>query len=77
MYVTPGKEQDISVVSYYGSMKNIFVNQWGQIYSYDTIDTGFQRKLNSGCTDATVFGGDTFILDLHSKQNFHSLLIIE
>ena len=58
----PGKEQHISVVSYYGSMKNIFVNQWGQIYSYNTIDTGFQRKLNSGNTDfATVFGGDTFI----------------
>jgi hypothetical protein len=59
---SPGKEQDISVVSYYGSMKNIFVNQWGQIYSYNTVDTGFQRKINSGNTDiATVFGGDTFI----------------
>jgi hypothetical protein len=58
----PGKEQGINVVSYYASMKNIFVNQWGQIYSYNTIDTGFQRKLNSGNTDvATVFGGDTFI----------------
>lgn len=58
----PGKEQPISVVSYYGSMKNIFVNQWGQIYSYNTIDTGFQRKINSGYPEiATVFGGDTFI----------------
>ena len=38
------KNKTISVVSYYGSMKNIFVNQWGQIYSYETIDTGFQRK---------------------------------
>ena len=53
---------DISTVCYYGSLKNIFINQWGQIYSYDTIDTGFQRMLNSN-TDPTqtLFGGDTFI----------------
>lgn len=58
----PGKEQDISVVSYYASMKNTFVNQWGQIYSYVTIDTGFQRKVNANSSEiATVFGGDTFI----------------
>ena len=57
---TPAKEQNISVVSYYASMKNIFVNQWGQIYSYDTVDTGFQRKVEDGGS-ATIFGGDTFI----------------
>ena len=58
----PGKEQDISVVSYYASMKNTFVNQWGQIYSYVTIDTGFQRKVDINSSEiATVFGGDTFI----------------
>ena len=58
----PGKEQHISVVSYYASMKNIFVNQWGQIYSYVTIDTGFQRKVDPASLEvATVFGGDTFI----------------
>ena len=32
MCATPAKETPISVVSYYASMKNIFVNQWGQIY---------------------------------------------
>ena len=58
----PGKEQPISVVSYYASMKNTFVNQWGQIYSYVTIDTGFQRKVDINSSEvATVFGGDTFI----------------
>jgi hypothetical protein len=58
----PAKEQDISVVSYYASMKNSFVNQWGQIYSYVTIDTGFQRKVDINSLEiATVFGGDTFI----------------
>ena len=61
--VNPGKEEDITVVSYYGSLKNIFVNQWGQMYSYETIDTGFQRSIDPvvGSTIDTVFGGDTFI----------------
>ena len=57
----PGKEQDISVVSYYASMKNDFVNQWGQIYSYDTVDTGFQRPTTTSDQIVTLFGGDTFI----------------
>ena len=59
---TPSKDQSISVVSYYASLKNIIVNQWGQIYSYTTIDTGFQRMFNDvSLTTDTVFGGDTFI----------------
>ena len=58
---TPAREQDISVVSYYASLKNIFVNQWGQMYSYETIDTGFQVDLNSTSQPTTIFGGDTFI----------------
>jgi hypothetical protein len=60
---TPEKQEQISVISYYASLKNIFDNQWGQIYSYNTIDTGFQRDirpLTSPLYD-TVFGGDTFI----------------
>ena len=57
---TPAQEKDISVVSYYASLKNTFVNQWGQIYSYDTIDTGFQKNITSNTT-AVIFGGDTFI----------------
>ena len=60
MCATPEKQTPISVVSYYASMKNIFVNQWGQIYSYNTVDTGFQRTINSNATE-TIFGGDTFI----------------
>jgi hypothetical protein len=63
----PNKNEAINVVSYYGSLKNIFNNQWGQIYSYDTIDTGFQESIDinnlifSTPSSATVFGGDTFI----------------
>ncbi len=60
---TPAKEKEISVVSYYASLKNIIAGQWGQIYSYVTIDTGFQRMFNDNVSAkiATVFGGDTFI----------------
>jgi hypothetical protein len=57
----PSEKRDISVVSYYGSIKNIFVNQWGQMYSYETVDTGFQKIFNTGSSNETVFGGDTFI----------------
>lgn len=58
----PEKLFDISSVCYYGSLKNIFVNQWGQIYTYETIDTGFQRIFGtSTTTQCIVFGGDTFI----------------
>ncbi len=59
----PEKERDINVVSYYASLKNSVVNQWGQIYSYQTIDTGAQQFFNSPNykPTLTVFGGDTFI----------------
>lgn len=61
----PSQEFDISVVSYYASIKNNVVNQWGQIYSYDTIDTGFQSKLDTETliknSEGIIFGGDTFI----------------
>lgn len=58
---TPAKEEDLSVVSYYASMKNPIINQWGQVYSYTTVDTGFQATLSSTEDSYTVFGGDTFI----------------
>ena len=59
---TPGKEQDIKVVSYYGSLKNEFINQWGQIYSYDTINTGYTVIFGKEyLSPDTIFGGDTFI----------------
>lgn len=62
----PQNQFDISVVSYYGSIKDNILNQWGQIYSYTTIDTGFQtlidlQSLISSPSTITIFGGDTFI----------------
>ena len=62
----PEKEIDTKVLAYYASLKNIFVNQYGQIYSYSTIDTGFQQNIDefnsqTGSSIRTIFGGDTFI----------------
>tara|TARA_R110000782_G_scaffold74248_1_gene148406 strand:- start:901 stop:6027 length:5127 start_codon:yes stop_codon:yes gene_type:complete len=58
----PSKDKEITVVSYYASLKNVIPGQWGQIYSYVTIDTGFQRMFNDiSVTANTIFGGDTFI----------------
>ena len=59
----PEFQEDIKVVSYYGSIKTINNAQWGQIYSYQTIDTGFQRIFNSlpPLDSEVIFGGDTYI----------------
>ncbi|MBC7088675.1 MAG: hypothetical protein H5T96_09470, partial [Tissierellales bacterium] len=56
----PSKEESITTLSYYASIKNQVDNQWGQLYSYETIDTGYQVIFNE-YTPKTVFGGDTFI----------------
>lgn len=55
--------RDIS--SYYASVKRDVVDQYGQIYSYNTIDTGFCYSFdvfsNNNPIPPVVFGGDTFI----------------
>jgi hypothetical protein len=59
-----GSPEDIisnSTVMYYASLKNIVPNQYGQLYSYETIDTGFQVDLDTTDTIGVVFGGDTFV----------------
>jgi hypothetical protein len=68
----PEFQHDIKVVSYYASIKTINNNQWGQIYTYQTIDTGFQRIFNALPANDTevIFGGDTFI----SKFGFKTKL---
>jgi hypothetical protein len=55
-----------SISAYYSSIKNIAPDQYGQIYSYQAVDTGFQYKIDitkefTGSATADVFGGDTFI----------------
>jgi len=61
--VLPEEQKPISAVSYYASIKNININQWGQMYSYETLDTGFQRSVDPiiNPLPETFFGGDTFI----------------
>ena len=63
----PNDQFDISSVCYYAAIKNTFDNQWGQMYSYETIDTGAQFKLGAGDTSVTIFGGDTFISQFSFK----------
>ena len=57
----PEKVVKSNSVVYYASLKNIIYNQYGQMYSYETIDTGFQFDFDSAKTVKTVFGGDTYI----------------
>jgi hypothetical protein len=53
--------------TYYAAVKRNMPNQWGQLYSYETIDTGFQwtgdiyKNLQSSDRYQTIFGGDAFI----------------
>lgn len=55
-----------AISAYYGSIKNINPDQYGQIYSYKSIDTGTQVALSiqenfTGNRYQDVFGGDVFI----------------
>jgi hypothetical protein len=58
----PQKEEAFKTVTYYASLKNIFLNQWGELYTYQTIDTGFQvEDISTTSGISVIFGGDTFI----------------
>lgn len=61
---TPRDIIEMPISSYYASLKRFIPNQYGQLYSYETIDTGFQIMLHEIVADnpyRTIFGGDTFI----------------
>ena len=55
------------ISAYYATIKSLFPDQYGQIYSYNAIDTGFQFLIDvTQPFDITrqtqdIFGGDTFI----------------
>lgn len=53
------ERRDIS--SYYASIKKPAVNQYGQVYNYESVDTGYQFFLRDGLDMVSVFGGDIFI----------------
>lgn len=55
-----------NISSYYATIKNIVPDQYGQIYSYEAVDTGFQMEVDlttefTGSPLRDIFGGDTFI----------------
>lgn len=65
--------RDIS--SYYGAIKRVLPGQWGRMYSYETIDTGFYSPLKNEQNQLltklpTVFGGDCYINRFALKRKF-------
>lgn len=65
------------ICAFYGTIKRIIPDQYGRIYDYTTIDTGFYQQLHNSeganyKSFATVFGGDTYInrMGLKKKMPF-------
>lgn len=60
------------ICSYYGSMKNTLLSQYGQVENIEWIDTGYNGKIiwnveqNTLCD--TIFGGDTYINRFTKKR---------
>jgi hypothetical protein len=63
--ITGDQSIDVPISAYYASLKNNVPNQWGAMFSYEMVDTGFQWTGDVSQAPqqqyATVFGGDTFI----------------
>jgi hypothetical protein len=49
------------ISSYYASIKKTVAAQYGQIYNYESVDTGYQFRMDDMRGDVSVFGGDIFI----------------
>lgn len=77
--INPDVERETDISSYYAAIKAFLPAQWGRMYTYSTIDTGFYSKLYDNEEQfskfPTVFGGDTFInkFALKIKQPFFKL----
>lgn len=69
-----------NIASYYGAIKRVFPDQYGKVYSTESIDTGFTHKLykEDGVSFfsefPTVFGGDVFINKFALKRK-HSFFL--
>lgn len=68
-----------NIASYYGSIKQYLPGQYGEIFSYNVVDTGFTSKFfdenGKQITDIPViFGGDIFInpFGLKIKHSFYN-----
>lgn len=67
------KEYEGDVSSFYASMKNTLVSQYGQIDNIEWIDTGYNGRIdwsnpNQDTTCDTIFGGDTYINRFTKKR---------
>jgi hypothetical protein len=61
---SPWQVHETPISAFYGSIKQNLPDQYGQIYSYETLDTGFQWTgdiYSQGNGVQTLFGGDTYI----------------
>lgn len=71
---TPNFIKNKTISSYYSSIKNNIANQYGKLYSYETLDTGYQFKIdiNEQTTNPwlSVYGGDIFINRFGLKRKF-------
>lgn len=72
---TPSNYIYRNISSYYGSIKRIASNQYGRMYSFETVDTGFYNHLydESGIAFSsfpTIFGGDAYINRFGLKRKF-------
>lgn len=74
---TIGRTAD--VCSYYGSLKNPLLSQYGQIDNIEWIDTGYNGRIewnnveqNTDCD--TIFGGDTYINRFTKKRKIPMFL---
>ncbi len=69
VWLTDGQRVARDVSSYYASIKRVVPDQYGQIFSYQTVDTGYLQYLNKNLPRyPTVFGGDTFINRFGDKR---------
>lgn len=64
-----------NISSYYGAIKRVAIGQYGRMYSYETVDTGFYHRLYDDggspyLTFPTIFGGDTYINRFGLKRKF-------
>jgi hypothetical protein len=71
---SPATELKRDISAYYGAIKRNIKNQYGQLYSYQTIDTGFQVSIDlaKDYTDNlySIFGGDIFINRMALKKKY-------
>jgi len=71
---SPSDISEVDISAYYSSIKKNIPNQYGQLYSYETIDTGFQFTLDLTQSYPngwySVFGGDVFINRFALKRKY-------